>query len=225
MSEASKNLPFRLSELRLRLAIAALAAVVTYLLTFPLEIGLRIVLSYDVSVAVYLALLLYRVSKIAAKDLKEYYEDREPSSWLAIFAVIVFSSLSMASVGLMVDISKNWPLVQAKLHTALSLVAIVLSWILLHAFYAFYYAHLYYDVDEGDPERPMRKGLEFPNSDSPDYWDFLYYSFTIAMCYQTSDVTIISRSLRRVTIIHAVLSFLYVTAILGLVINIISNEI
>jgi uncharacterized membrane protein len=225
MPEAARNLPFRLAELRVRLAIAVLAAVMTYVLTFPLEMGLRIGLAYDLSVAMYLALLLYRVTNITAQDLKDFYEDREPSNWLVIVGVVVFSSLSMASVGLMVDISKNWPPFQAKLHTALSLVAIVLSWILLHAFYAFYYAHLYYDVEEGQPERPLRKGLEFPNNEPPDYWDFLYFSFTIAMCYQTSDVTIRSRSLRRVTIIHAILSFLYVTAILGLVINILSNEI
>ena len=45
------------------------------------------------------------------------------------------------------------------------------------------------------------------------------------MCFQTSDVTVVSRSMRRVTLFHAVLSFLYVTAILGLVINILSNQI
>jgi uncharacterized membrane protein len=225
MPETSKDLPFRLSELRLRLAIAVLLAVLTFLLTFPFEIGLRVGLAYDLSVAAYLALMLYRINNITSEELKDFYEEREPSSRLAMVAVVFFCGLSMASVGLMVDMSKNWPPIQANLHIALSLLAIVLSWILLHTFYAFYYAHLYYDVDEGHPERPSRRGLEFPNNDPPDYWDFLYYSFTIAMCYQTSDVTVMSRSMRRVTLVHAILSFLYVTAILGLVINILSNEI
>ena len=136
-----------------------------------------------------------------------------------------FSVLSMVGVGLMADISKNWTPLHQNLHTASSLLAIVLSWILLHVFYAFYYAHRYYDVNESDPAHPVRKGLSFPNDEPPDYWDFLYYSFTIAMCYQTSDVTVCSRSMRRITLFHAIISFLYVTAILGLVINILSNEI
>jgi uncharacterized membrane protein len=225
MPEASRNLQYRLSELKARVTIAVLLAIGTYFLTFPLEVGLRILLAYDLSVATYLALLLYRVQIITAEDLKDLYEYLEPSSRLAMVGVVIFCSLSMVGVGLMVDISKSRPPIQAKLHTAFSLLAIVLSWILLHAFYAFYYAHLYYDVDKGNPERPARKGLEFPNSDLPDSWDFLYYSFTIAMCYQTSDVTVTSRSIRRVTLVHAVVSFLYVTAILGLVINILSNEI
>ncbi len=71
----------------------------------------------------------------------------------------------------------------------------------------------------------VRKGLSFPTDEPPDYWDFLYYAFTIAMCFQTSDVTVCSRSMRRITLVHAVISFLYVTAILGLVINILANEI
>jgi uncharacterized membrane protein len=143
MDEASRNLPFRLSNFKGRLAIAVLLAAATFFLTFPLEIVLRIGLAYDLSVAAYLALLLYRVRKIIAEDLKEFYEDREPSSWLAMVGVVAFSSLSMASVGLMLDISKSWSPIQAKLHSALSLLAIVLSSILLHAFYAFYSAHLY----------------------------------------------------------------------------------
>jgi len=125
----------------------------------------------------------------------------------------------------MVSISKNWSPLEKNAHTACSLMAMVLSWILFHGLYAFYYAHRYYDVDESDPELGVMKGLTFPNDEPPDYWDFLYYSFTIAMCYQTSDVTITGRSMRRVTLFHAVMSFLYVTAILGLVINIVSEQI
>jgi uncharacterized membrane protein len=225
MSEPPRNLPFRLSGLKGRVTIALLVAIATHVLTFRLEIGLRIAMAYDFGVATYLVLLAYRINNISAEDLKNFYEDREPSGRLAILGVLLFSSLSMAGVGLMADISQNWPPIQAHMHTAFCLLAIVLSWILLHAFYAFYYGHLYYDVDERHPERPMRKGLNFPTDDLPDYWDFLYYSFAIAMCYQSPGVTIVSRTLRRVTLFHAILSFLYVTAILGLVINILSNEI
>ena len=209
MPKPLRNLLFRLSEQRGRVAVAILLAIFTYLLTIPLEIGLRMLLAYDFSVTMYLALVLYRVSNITVEDLKNFYEDREPSSRLAIIGVVVFSSLSMVGVGLMADISKDWPSLQANLHTACSLLAISLSWNLLHAFYALYYAHLYYDVDDTNPERPSRKGLELPNDELPDYWDFLYYSFTIAMSYSSSDVTVTSRSMRRVTLLHAIVSFFY----------------
>jgi uncharacterized membrane protein len=51
----------------------------------------------------------------------------------------------------------------------------------------------------------------------------MYYSFTIAMCYQTSDVSITSVRIRRVTLLHAILSFIFVSAIIGFVVNVISN--
>lgn len=225
MTDTPRKLVLRFVDPKRRLAIASLTAIAVYLATFPLETGLRIALAYDVAVASFLGLYANRINRITARDVQDYYQHRQPSRGILVSTAMVFSTLSMAGVGLMTDISKNWNPLQKNLHTACSLVAIVLSWILLHGFYAFYYAHRYYDVDEGDPDLPLKKGLSFPNDEPPDYWDFLYYAFTIAMCYQTSDVTVCSRSMRRLTLFHAVISFLYVTAILGLVINILSNEI
>ena len=51
----------------------------------------------------------------------------------------------------------------------------------------------------------------------------MYYSLTIAMCYPTSDVTVTSVTIRRVTLVHAIFSVLFVTAIIGFVVNVISN--
>ena len=187
MTPAPRKLIFRFVDLKRRLIIASLIAIAVYLLTFPLKTGLRISLAYDLAVASFLALHAYRINRITAQDIQDYYEDREPSNRFVVMTAVVFSSLSMAGVGFMADISKNWTPLHKRIHTVSSLLAIVLSWILLHVFYAFYYAHRYYDVDEGDPALPVRKGLSFPNDEPPDYWDFLYYAFTIAMCYQTSD--------------------------------------
>jgi len=225
MTDTPRKLVFHFVDPKGRWALASLIAIVVYLATFPLETGLRIALAYDLAIASFLALHAGRINRITAQDVQEYYQNRKPSTRFVVVTAVVFSSLSMAGVALMADISKNWTPLHQNIHTACSLLTIVLSWILFHGLYAFYYAHRYYDVDEGDPELPVRKGLIFPNDAPPDYWDFLYYSFTIAMCYQTSDVTVSSRSMRRVTLVHAVFSFLYVTAILGLVINILSDQI
>lgn len=65
----------------------------------------------------------------------------------------------------------------------------------------------------------------FRNLAAWDVWDFIYYAFTIAMCYQTSDVSITSPSMRRLTIGHAIFSFLFVLLLFGMVVNIIANVI
>jgi uncharacterized membrane protein len=91
---------------------------------------------------------------------------------------------------------------------------VVSSWALSHTVYSFRYAHLHY----GDPD-DVPDGLIFPSDDKPAYVDFAYFSFTIGMCFGTTDVKIKERHLRRAVTPHAVLSFAYNTVILALTIS------
>jgi uncharacterized membrane protein len=77
-------------------------------------------------------------------------------------------------------------------------------------------------VDDGST-KGYKGGLEFPGGQLADYWDFMYYSFTIAMCYQTSDISVSNAPMRRLTLIHSILSFIFVALIIGLVVNVVSN--
>ena len=82
---------------------------------------------------------------------------------------------------------------------------------------------LYYDDTVVDGKLTYHMGLEFAHREMADYWDFMYYAFTIAMCFQTSDVSITSVRIRRVTLMHAIFSFLFFTGVIGFVVNVISN--
>jgi uncharacterized membrane protein len=89
--------------------------------------------------------------------------------------------------------------------------------------FAIQYMRIYYrDLDARNSTR-ADPGLDFPGQTEPDLWDFTYYSFTIAMCFQTSDVSISSTAIRRLTLMHAVYSFFFVAAIVGFVVNVLSN--
>ena len=63
-------------------------------------------------------------------------------------------------------------------------------------------------------------GLIFPGDRPPDYFDFAYFSFVVGMTCQVSDVQITSRRMRRLTLVHSILSFGFNTIILALLINI-----
>jgi uncharacterized membrane protein len=108
------------------------------------------------------------------------------------------------------------------LHLTLSLATIVGSWLLVHTIFAFHYANAYYK-DNKTLNDCKADGLDFPGDIEPDYWDFLYFSFVIGMTSQVSDVQITSRLLRRLTLIHSVLSFFFNTMILAMSINIIAG--
>jgi uncharacterized membrane protein len=110
-------------------------------------------------------------------------------------------------------------------HVGFAITSVILSWIMIHTVFAIRYAHLYYKLlfEERMSQKEHKGGLIFPNDDPPDYFDFAYFSFVIGMTWQVSDVQISSRRIRRMVLIHALLSFIYNTVILALTINIISG--
>jgi uncharacterized membrane protein len=62
--------------------------------------------------------------------------------------------------------------------------------------------------------------LVFPGNETPDYYDFLYFSYVIGVASQTADVAISSPAMRRVALVHCVLAFFFNSAVLALTINI-----
>ena len=60
---------------------------------------------------------------------------------------------------------------------------------------------------------------ESPKGFEPDHTDFLYFSFTIAVTAQTSDVGVTTRSMRRLVLAQSLLSFVFNTTILAFSIN------
>lgn len=203
--------------------IAALAVGAFSYLLIPDFPEIRFVLTYDVVIITYLTALAIRMTAATADDTFRISQAAEPSNFATLTLAVLFTGTGLGAVGLLLDNTVNWPPLKANLHLGLSLMAIFLSWLLVHVFFGIHYARLYYDEDTGQESLAFRKGLDFPDQELVDFWDFMYYSFTIALCYQTSDISIKSIVMRRLTLVHAILSFLYVSIIIGLVVNVISN--
>ena len=82
---------------------------------------------------------------------------------------------------------------------------------------------MYYDDDKKNPGKDAY-GLEFPEDDPmPNYIDFAYFSFTIGCTFQVSDVEISSPKIRRVVLLHGLLSFALNTFVIALTINLIAG--
>ena len=145
----------------------------------------------------------------------------QDSSRTAIFVFVVFAAVaSVFAVGAELGTAKGLDRAYLAGHILFSLLAIFTSWSLVHTVFTLRYAHVYYDTPDSDE---AHGGLSFPEEDRPDYLDFAYFSFTIGMCFQTSDVSITSRRLRRLALVHSVISFGFNLAILGLSINMVSG--
>ncbi len=206
-----------------RVTAAVVATAIAYLATMSLPDELNLLIPYDVGVAVYLALCCALMGRASAEDAAQISRRGEPNNVLTLIVVNVLAIASLVGVAAMLNRPPNRPRWEINLHMAASLLAVILSWFLTHTYFGLHYMRLYYDDHIVDGKLVYHMGLEFPERATADFWDFMYYSFTIAMCFQTSDVTVTSIRIRRVTLVHAIFSFLFVTAIIGFVVNVISN--
>ena len=157
-----------------------------------------------------------REEEVAARDLAErlampydpldeFHVDPELFRTIPVEVMLRYQFLPLRSEG-------------ETLHVVMAAATILLFWLVTQVAFTFHYAHEFYQPDEG-PE-PFEAGLAFPGNGQPDYWDFFYFSTSIGAASQTSDVSIRTKSLRRLVTLHAILSFFFNTAVLALAINI-----
>jgi len=209
---------------RIRLILAITIGLLVYLfLPKETRFEIRLLLAWDMGVIFLLTIILLMMKKANANYTLHRAQKQEPSKATTLVFTVLISAASLVAVAFMLNDGKNWKSDPANLHLGLCTVAIFSAWFLLHTFFALHYARLYYDEMDDGPTGRYKGGLEFPGDTPVDYWDFMYYSFTIAMCYQTADVSISSAPMRRLTLVHTILSFIFVALVIGLVVNVVSN--
>ena len=207
-------------------AAAASAAFVAVALAFfaPhwLQPMVRVVAVYDAAAIALLADLWNVVLRTNAAETKVRAAAQDPGRD-ALFVV----TLTAAVFGFFAafQILGRGPNDRAPEHLAIAYAlgfgAVVLGWLLIHTIFLFRYAHLYYG--DRDRNKQSDRGLNFPGGADPNYLDLAYFSFVIGMTFQVSDVQITDRTIRRLALGHAMISFGYNTAILALVVNIVSS--
>jgi uncharacterized membrane protein len=207
---------------RLLLSIAV-SGVVFLLLPASLLLQTRALITWDFGVLFLLTLVGIIARNTTPQQMRRRVQsqDQKPSAIL-VFAIAA-ASASLFAIGFILGNTKGMSPTTIASHVALSVLAILCSWLLTHTAFALHYAHNYYSKDDSLSQASEVGGLNFPGEELPDYWDFLYFSLVIGMTSQVSDVTISSRSLRRLALVHGVLSFIFNTAILALSINIIAG--
>jgi len=99
--------------------------------------------------------------------------------------------------------------------TAVAVLTVVVSWLVVHTLFMLRYAHEYYTPPIG--------GVDFKSDDPPDYHDFAYLSFTVGMTFQVSDTDLQSNALRRTALRHALVAYLFGAVILGVTVNVVAG--
>lgn len=183
----------------------------------------RLLLAWDVGVICFLILAFAIVDSATPQTMRRSAQRQDNSRLTILTLVVTAACASLLAIGFMLNNTKNISQWILTLHVALAVLTVFSSWLLTHTMFALYYAHLYYRDDEASDPSKNAEGLDFPGDKQPDYWDFIYFSYVIGMTCQVADVATTSRSMRRLALIHGVLTFFFNTVILALSINIIAG--
>lgn len=172
--------------------------------------------TYNVFQWCYLLGLLHLVFTSSARKIKDraILEDESANFVLAFSSMS--SVITLVTIAMELSSAKEAHGYLKSIHLILPAITLIGVWGLLPTMYAIHYAHLYY-LTENENHRPVK----FPdNPQFPDYFDFLYFSVTIAVASQTADVTVNSKRGRRLVLLQSILAFLFNTSVLALGINV-----
>ena len=178
-----------------------------------LRLSTTLLIGWDSGVVVYIVMAGIQMSRATVASMRRRAKLLEPGKWGVLTGAVLASLIALAAI--VVELMSAKGSSDEGLSAGLAAATVLLSWGFLHIFFAQHYAHDYWLNGEPQGGRP----LDFPGNDAPDYLEFLYFSFTIGMTAQVSDVTTRNAAMRRLVLMHGTLSFLFNTAVLALGVN------
>ena len=159
----------------------------------------------------FLASLVPLVGYADHSDMRQHSAENDAGRTLILIVTTVLMIVVMAAISGELPLARaGEPLAIVKLIGTLALV-----WLFANSVYGLHYAHAYFTQVDGHDA----KGLEFPGSDCPLNMDFAYFAFTLGMTFQTSDVSVTARPLRRVVLLHCFGAFLFNIGVIAFAIN------
>lgn len=176
-----------------------------------------VAMAFDGAAALFLLSLIPLLRHADAAAMRRHAANNDANRLLVLVLTSLLTGIVMAAItGEMAAAQTGDPLAIAKLVGTLLLI-----WLFANSVYALHYAHAFYMPDEDGGEDSG--GLDFPGTKTPDYWDFAYFAFTLGMTFQTSDVEVHARALRKVTLLHSFAAFVFNIGVIAFTINVLGG--
>lgn len=209
-----------------RLLIALAVTVVVFCTIFKqVSVPALIIVSWLACAATIILLDWLIILSSHPREMRKIARLKDSSRLMILLFVITASCVSLFSIIFLLKSCKGGHNGDTSQYVLMSIGSVAVSWWMLHTVFTMSYAHQYYTAtsDPDDDKNKVIGGLQFPDEKNPDYLDFVYFSFVVGMTFQVSDVEISSRSIRRLVLLHGIISFAFNTAIVALSINVVSS--
>jgi uncharacterized membrane protein len=174
----------------------------------------RVLVSWNCGVALFLVLVHTWMTSLSATQICERFKEEDETAPVILVISILGALLSLVAIVALLATVRQVGIGERTAHVLLSALTVVNSWVLVPTMFTLHYADMFYSA------KPDSRPLLFPQTSMPVFWDFAYFSFTIAAACQTADVSTTQGAIRKVVIAHSVLSFLFNASILGFAINV-----
>ncbi|MDB5567891.1 MAG: hypothetical protein JWP84_4457 [Tardiphaga sp.] len=209
--------PVRIVYARPRTFLAIVIGIVAFFVApQSLRLVTRLLIGWDVFTASYLLLVYVMMMRSGLAHIRRSAILQDDGSIIILLVAALGAFASIAAIVFELGAGRRTPP-----ELALATATIALSWAAVHTIFALHYAHEFYRGAKAG-------GLAFPAGDKPeepDYWDFVYFSFVIGMTAQVSDVGITTKTIRRIATAHGIVSFIFNTALVALMVNIAASAI
>jgi uncharacterized membrane protein len=163
----------------------------------------------------YLVILFFRLPRLTAAHLKAHADSDDLPTIVIISITFLAVSVSVVSLFSALNHTSGetiWSL-------ALAFLSVVFGWLTIHTMTAMHYAHLFWRPSKVAGKQQAHGGMEFPATKDPGIYEFLYFSIVIGMTAQTSDVTITTTSMRKLVLLHSIVSFFFNTVLVAAAVN------
>ncbi|PRD40897.1 DUF1345 domain-containing protein [Phyllobacterium phragmitis] len=200
--------------------IAATVGLATLLVSLIVAPRVAYVITVDAFFVVYLVLTGRKMLKLTPDLLRSNIARSDEPIWI-IFAV-TFGAVMVAVGSLFVLINSAQRF--HPLDLSLTLAAVPLGWLAIHMMAAVHYAHLYWQSVDGQATDGMLReyagGLAFQGDKEPGGIEFLYFSYVIGMAAETSDTAITNTDMRKINLLHGIVSFFFNTVLVAAAVNV-----
>lgn len=189
------------------LAVATIVSAIFWRHAFDWHSAL---VGFDIAAVVFLASVIPLLDDQPG-EMRQHAAANDANRAALLAITVVLALVILVAIGSIIRVSRHlvaWEVV-------VIVATLILAWVFANVTFALHYAHMFYQA-RGEADRG---GLEMPGTEEPDYWDFCYFSFTLGMTFQTSDVSICGRQMRRVVLLQCFAAFLFNMGILAFTVN------
>lgn len=174
----------------------------------------RLLVAWNGGALLFLTLVYIWMIRLDAERIHARYREGDATAPVLLLVITIAALASLVAIVALLATVRNVSPAQRILHVSLATTTVVVSWVIVATMFTLHYANLYYSAKPDNP--PLR----FPETPQPVFWDFIYFSFTIAAACQTSDVATRNVALRRVVTAQTLVSFIFNVSIVGFAVNV-----